>query len=89
VAALRQDCECRKPRPGQLLQAAADLHLDLARSFMIGDRWKDIEAGHAAGARAILVRTGYGREAEEEHPGNGTVVVDNLIEAVTWVLREP
>jgi D-glycero-D-manno-heptose 1,7-bisphosphate phosphatase len=89
VDALRQDCECRKPRPGQLLQAAADLHLDLARSFMIGDRWKDIEAGHAAGARAILVRTGYGREAEDEHPGNGTLVVNNLIEAVTWVLREP
>ena len=88
VAALRSDCECRKPKPGQLLQAASELNLDLARSYMIGDRWKDIEAGRAAGARTILVRTGYGREAESAETMGDTVVVDNLIEAVTWILRQ-
>jgi len=44
-------CECRKPRPGLLLRAAEDLELDLARSFMVGDRWRDVEAGRRAGLR--------------------------------------
>jgi D-glycero-D-manno-heptose 1,7-bisphosphate phosphatase len=48
-------CECRKPRPGMLLRAARRLDLDLGRSFMVGDRWRDIDAGHAAGCRTILV----------------------------------
>jgi histidinol phosphatase-like enzyme len=85
---LRQDCECRKPKPGQLLQAAADLQLDLPRSFMVGDRWKDIEAGKAVGARTVLVRTGYGREAEDTNTSDDTMVVDNLMQAVSWILRQ-
>ena len=88
VAALRQDCECRKPKPGQLLQASADLKLDLKQSFLVGDRWKDIEAGQAVGARAVLVRTGYGRDAEREKQDFGTVILDNLIQAVSWILRQ-
>jgi D-glycero-D-manno-heptose 1,7-bisphosphate phosphatase len=88
VTALRQDCDCRKPRPGQLLQAAKDLNLDLPQSFIIGDRWKDIEAGKAVGARAVLVRTGYGREAEQTKRDDDTAVVDNLIQAVAWILRQ-
>lgn len=88
VAELRKDCECRKPRPGQLLQAAKDLDLDLPQSFIVGDRWKDIEAGKAVGARAVLVRTGYGREAEHAKPADDTLVADNLIQAVTWILRQ-
>ncbi len=56
-----RECECRKPRPGMLLQAAADLEIDLARSWMIGDRLTDLEAGAAAGCRTALVRTGYGK----------------------------
>ena len=54
-------CECRKPRPGMLLSAAADLPINLPASVIIGDAISDIQAGHAAGARAILVRTGRGR----------------------------
>src|SRR6187399_1512044 len=50
-------CDCRKPAPGMLRQAAADLDLDLARSFVVGDKWTDVQAGVAAGARGILVRT--------------------------------
>ena len=89
VASLRQDCECRKPKPGQLLQAASDLHLDLQGSFMVGDRWKDIEAGKAVGTRTILVRTGYGREAENANGDRDTLIVDNLMQAVSWILRQP
>jgi D-glycero-D-manno-heptose 1,7-bisphosphate phosphatase len=59
-------CECRKPSPGLLLRAAAELHLDAARSYMVGDTLKDIEAGGRAGAQGILVRTGYGEEAAAE-----------------------
>jgi D,D-heptose 1,7-bisphosphate phosphatase len=54
----RFNCECRKPRPGMLLQAAEDLAIDLKSSFMIGDRPSDIVAGHSAGCRTILVETG-------------------------------
>ena len=89
VAALRTDCECRKPKPGQLIRAAEDLDLDLTKSFIVGDRWKDIEAGEAVAVQGILVRTGYGRDEEETHVSRGAVVVDNLIQAVSWILRQP
>lgn len=58
LPAYRQDCTCRKPRPGMLLQAAHDLDLDLKASYMIGDRPSDIEAGYQAGCATILVSTG-------------------------------
>jgi D-glycero-D-manno-heptose 1,7-bisphosphate phosphatase len=56
-------CDCRKPAPGLLLQAAADLNLDPTRCYMVGDTLKDIEAGARAGTGGILVRTGYGAES--------------------------
>jgi D-glycero-D-manno-heptose 1,7-bisphosphate phosphatase len=57
------DCFCRKPRPGLLLQAARELTLDLQRSWMIGDAWSDLQAGQRAGVRhTILLRTGRGTE---------------------------
>lgn len=56
-----EGCSCRKPKPGMLVAAAADLGLDLARSFIIGDACRDIEAGLVAGCAAILVETGMGR----------------------------
>jgi D-glycero-D-manno-heptose 1,7-bisphosphate phosphatase len=58
-------CDCRKPAPGLLLQAAADLQLETVRSYMVGDTLKDIEAGIRAGARGVLVRTGYGSESAD------------------------
>jgi D-glycero-D-manno-heptose 1,7-bisphosphate phosphatase len=60
LPAFRQDCACRKPKPGMLHQAAKELGLELSLSWMIGDRATDLEAGAAAGARTILVRTGLG-----------------------------
>jgi D,D-heptose 1,7-bisphosphate phosphatase len=59
-------CACRKPEPGLLLRATAELGLDPDRSYMVGDTLKDIEAGTRAGARGVLVRTGYGAEAAAE-----------------------
>lgn len=56
-----EDCDCRKPRPGMLKQAAQEFGIDLTRSFLVGDAWTDIEAGLAVGASSILVMTGRGR----------------------------
>jgi len=52
-------CDCRKPKPGLLVAAARDLGIDLSRSYMIGDRWKDVEAGKRAGCRTIFVDYSY------------------------------
>jgi D-glycero-D-manno-heptose 1,7-bisphosphate phosphatase len=56
-------CDCRKPAPGLLIQAAAEFNIDPAGSYMVGDTLKDIEAGERVGARGVLVRTGYGAES--------------------------
>ncbi|MEO5896555.1 MAG: HAD family hydrolase [Vicinamibacterales bacterium] len=88
IAAFTRECECRKPKPGQLRQAAADLDLDLQRSFVIGDRWSDVDVTEAVGGRGVLVRTGYG--VQEERQGRpSAVIADNLIAAVAWILRQP
>jgi D-glycero-D-manno-heptose 1,7-bisphosphate phosphatase len=84
----RIDCECRKPRPGLLLTAARELGLDPARSWMVGDKRSDLEAGAAAGCRTVLVRTGYGAEvgplpADELRLAG---VVDDLAAAMDLVL---
>jgi D-glycero-D-manno-heptose 1,7-bisphosphate phosphatase len=82
-------CACRKPKPGMLLDAAADLHLDLSRSVMIGDAITDLQAGQAAGARPILVRTGRGRAQFELLHTNGlshTPVFDDLAQSVQAIL---
>jgi D-glycero-D-manno-heptose 1,7-bisphosphate phosphatase len=86
----RQQCECRKPGAGLLRSAARDLDLDAARSFVIGDKWTDVQAGIAAGARGILVRTGYGAWCERAPlPGvEPALVTDNLVSAVAWILLE-
>jgi D-glycero-D-manno-heptose 1,7-bisphosphate phosphatase len=60
------DCRCRKPRPGMLLDAAARFGVDLAASWMVGDRWRDVEAGRRAGTRTIRVGDGY-----PDEPKNG------------------
>ncbi len=91
IDSLRQHCDCRKPQPGMFRRAAAEHGLDLARSFAIGDRWHDLQAGTAVGATGVLVRTGYGR-TEEAAPKPGVTpaaIADNLIEAAAWVLRQP
>jgi len=66
----RQACRCRKPGPGMIEQACRDLGLDLARSFMVGDRWLDVACGVGAGTRAIRVLTGHGAAEPEAPPAS-------------------
>jgi len=85
----RLDCSCRKPKPEMALRAAADLGLDLSRSYMIGDKVEDVEFGLAAGAVPVLVRTGYGLSAEaklRERSITPAAVAGTLLEAVDWIL---
>ena len=85
----RAACECRKPSPGMIRRAEREFGIDPARSFVVGDRWLDVEFGRAAGARSILVRTGYGlnEEARPDDAVRPDLVADNLMEAVAWILR--
>jgi D-glycero-D-manno-heptose 1,7-bisphosphate phosphatase len=83
-------CECRKPNPGLLHRAAREHGLDLAASWMVGDRYADLEMAHAAGGRGILVMTGYGRGEYELHgstwPRPPDALAGNLGEAVRHIL---
>jgi D-glycero-D-manno-heptose 1,7-bisphosphate phosphatase len=84
-----ENCCCRKPEPGLLLQAAERFDLDLARSYLIGDAFCDIAAGLAVGCRSILVLTGLGREGLvrlKAHGYDGYRVAPDLKEAVEWIL---
>ncbi len=84
-------CGCRKPAPGMVQQAAADLDLDVQRSFVVGDKWLDVGLARNAGARGVLVRTGYAG-GEEPMPPAGCepeVIVDTLLDAVRWILAAP
>ncbi|CAG0988567.1 D-glycero-D-manno-heptose 1,7-bisphosphate phosphatase [Geobacteraceae bacterium] len=76
IGPYRTECACRKPLPGMLLSAAADLGIDLSRSWIVGDKAADVEAGLAAGCRTILVRTGYGAAEEHLVPPDVTVCDD-------------
>lgn len=91
----RKICDCRKPEPGLLHQAAADLDIDLARSYLIGDRLRDIETAHRAGARGILVMTGYGQDLmQQAGPDQANEfnqpdhIAKNILEAVCWILKD-
>lgn len=75
-------CECRKPSPGLLLAAARDRGIDLGRSVMVGDRWRDIEAGERAGCWTVFVDHGY----SERRPERPDLTVCSLGEAVPWIL---
>ncbi len=88
VEKFRGDCRCRKPNPGMVEDAARDLALDPRRSWVIGDKWLDVQLAAAVGARSILVRTGWGASEERQRPQGVTVeaVCDNLMHAVGVVL---
>jgi D-glycero-D-manno-heptose 1,7-bisphosphate phosphatase len=87
------ECDCRKPKPGMLRRAAVEHAIDLRRSFVVGDRYGDVEAAHRAGARGVLVRTGYGENEIASRDENVWVkepdfVAEDLAEAVKWLLKE-
>jgi D-glycero-D-manno-heptose 1,7-bisphosphate phosphatase len=90
VERYREACECRKPRAGMIERACRELDLDAGRSVMVGDRWLDVACGRAAGAGAILVRTGHGAHEEQVPPPPGVradAILNNLMEAAGWILR--
>lgn len=90
VEPYRRVCACRKPAPGMVEQAARDLSLDVARSYVVGDKWIDVELAQNAGARGILVRTGYGATIEAEPPDgvHPFAIVDTLAEAADVIVAE-
>jgi len=77
-------CRCRKPKAGLLVDAARDWSLDLKRSYMVGDRWRDIGAGQAAGCRTVLIDYKYAEQPAE----NPDIVVRSLVEASEKILSE-
>ncbi|CAN5371785.1 HAD family hydrolase [soil metagenome] len=74
-------CDCRKPKPGLLLKGARDFHVDMQCSFMVGDRWRDIEAGRSAGCRTFFIDYGY----DERQPEQPDFVVDSLLQAAQQI----
>jgi D-glycero-D-manno-heptose 1,7-bisphosphate phosphatase len=78
-----EPCDCRKPKPGMLLRAAATHDIDLKRSFLIGDRWRDIDCAHAAGCRAVFIDHGY----REQLTGKPEFTVTTFREAAAIILQ--
>ena len=77
-------CDCRKPQPGMILEGARKYNVDLAESFMVGDRWRDVEAGQNAGCRTVFIDGGY-EERRPARPADGRV--RSLKEAANWILQ--
>ena len=78
-------CECRKPSPGLIFEAVRKYGINITGSFLIGDRWRDIDAGAAAGCRTVLIDYGY-HERKPERPPDATVL--SLAEAVNWIIKQ-
>ena len=88
----RQDCQCRKPRPGLLVRAARELDIDLARSYVVGDRLADLQLAWNVGATGVLVKSGYGLGELVHHaprwPRGPDMVAEHLFEAVQRILAQ-
>jgi D-glycero-D-manno-heptose 1,7-bisphosphate phosphatase len=76
-------CACRKPRPGLLMEAARQWNIDLASSFVVGDRWRDVEAGQRAGCQSLFIDHGY----RERRPDGPYLKVRSLREAANWIMQ--
>jgi D-glycero-D-manno-heptose 1,7-bisphosphate phosphatase len=88
---LRMECDCRKPRTGLIEKARGEFDVDMARSYVVGDRCLDIELAHRCGLKGVLVKTGYGRgelehllPSREEKP---VYIAEDLYDAVWWILE--
>jgi D-glycero-D-manno-heptose 1,7-bisphosphate phosphatase len=81
----RDGCACRKPKPGLILESARAHDFDIRCSVVVGDRWRDIEAGQRAGCRTVFLDCGY----VERHPSAPDLVVRSLTEAADWILMNP
>jgi D-glycero-D-manno-heptose 1,7-bisphosphate phosphatase len=81
----RDGCDCRKPKPGLLLQSAREHSLQLKDSYVIGDRWRDIDAGHEAGCTAVWIDCGYDETGPAKAPA---ARVNSLRQAAEWIIRD-
>jgi D-glycero-D-manno-heptose 1,7-bisphosphate phosphatase len=82
VQKYRIDCGCRKPKPGMLLEGGKRFNIDFKSSFLVGDKWSDIEAGRTAGCRTILVKTGHGIQEYKRENGSVDYIAIDLLDAV-------
>ncbi len=84
------ECDCRKPRTGLLDRAVKDLGIDIGHSYMVGDKWSDVELGQRAGAAAVLVQTGFGHDdpgnTRPEHVKDPDCIASTLAEAADWII---
>jgi D-glycero-D-manno-heptose 1,7-bisphosphate phosphatase len=78
------DCQCRKPKSGLLLAAAEELKINLRKSYLVGDRWKDVEAGQNLGCKCFFINNEY----EEKKPNQPYIAVDSLHDAVRIIMEE-
>ena len=78
------NCACRKPKPGLLIGAAGEFGIDLRSSFMIGDRWRDIAAGEAAGCRTVFIDRGY----SERQPERSDFTTGSVAAAARWIVQQ-
>ena len=89
VPGYAQPCDCRKPKRGLVDRAVRELGVDPSRSFVVGDRWLDVELARTIGGRGVLVRTGYGADEERRATSelSADAVVDNFAGAASWILQ--
>jgi D-glycero-D-manno-heptose 1,7-bisphosphate phosphatase len=80
----REGCDCRKPAPGLILRAAEEHAIRLTSSFLVGDRWRDVDAGFHAGVQTVLIDYGYSERGPDHEPA---VRVKSLMEAAEWISR--
>ncbi len=92
VETYRVECDCRKPSAGMLERAATRFGIDLERSFIVGDRYVDIQAGHRVGARSVLVLTGFGKQEWEagqaQEQRQPDYVAKDVYQAVCWIMHQ-
>jgi D-glycero-D-manno-heptose 1,7-bisphosphate phosphatase len=84
------DCDCRKPKTGLIERAVRDLSIEISRSYMVGDKWSDIELAHRAGVRAILVKSGFAPDdpanKRPDHLREPDFLAHSLSEAADWII---
>lgn len=87
-----RDCDCRKPGTGLIDKAARDLNIDVKHSYVVGDKWSDVELGQRAGAHSVLVRTGYGSVDEGNvrpaHLVDPDFIAHTISEAADWIIKQ-
>jgi D-glycero-D-manno-heptose 1,7-bisphosphate phosphatase len=86
VPEYKKNCDCRKPEPGMLRKAVEDMNLTLDDSYLVGDKWSDIEAGKSVGCTTILVMTGHGQGEYEQTKGSAHYYADDLLSAVKNII---